>query len=105
MNSTRGIKTVDISFSTNGGSSFENTLQDFTFAIADSGNYVGELKSLGATYDDVTHIKFGDLTTHGATDIVGFNEIRFVGTAAVPEPSTTALLGLSTLGFLTRRRR
>lgn len=37
-------------------------------------------------------------------DRVGLGEVKFIGTA-VPEPSATALLGLSALALLARRRR
>ena len=41
---------------------------------------------------------------HNDTQYVGFGEIRFV-TAEVPEPSTTALLGLGGLALILRRRK
>ncbi|WP_129589777.1 PEP-CTERM sorting domain-containing protein [Rubritalea profundi] len=42
--------------------------------------------------------------TQNTSDYVGIGEIRFTG-SAVPEPTTTALLGLGGLALILRRHR
>jgi hypothetical protein len=106
----RGLKTVDLTFSTDGGVNY-NTLvaaseyDDFgNFAMSSTtGPGVAETKTFTAVAG-VTHIKFTDSTNHGAT-YTGFGEIRFGGAAPIPEPTTTALLGLGGLALILRRRK
>ena len=43
------------------------------------------------------------MTNYGDSDYVGLSEIRF--SSAVPEPTTTALLGLGGLALILRRRK
>jgi hypothetical protein len=43
--------------------------------------------------------------SNGTNNIVGLSEVRFVEAAAIPEPTTTALLGLGGLALILRRRR
>lgn len=50
----------------------------------------------------VTDNHFG---ASGGGDRVGFAELAFVGTAAVPEPSSAALLGLGGIALILRRRK
>ena len=105
----RGLKTVDVTFSTDGGLNYNTLIEGSEYD--DFGNYamsatggapgVAETKTFTAVAG-VTHIKFTDSTNHGAT-YTGIGEIRFGG--VVPEPSTTALLGLGGLALILRRRR
>ncbi|MDG0993966.1 MAG: PEP-CTERM sorting domain-containing protein [Akkermansiaceae bacterium] len=106
----RGLQTVDVTFSTDGGFNY-NTLvaasgyDDFgNFAQAPLGatQASAETKTFTAVAG-VTHIKFTDSTNHGAT-YTGIGEIRFGGDP-IPEPSTTALLGLGGLALILRRRK
>jgi hypothetical protein len=105
----RGLQTVDVTFSTDGGFNFNTLVEDSEyddfggFAMSSTtGPGVAETKTFTAVAG-VTHIKFTDSTNHGAT-YTGIGEIRF-GAAAVPEPSTTALLGLGGLALILRRRK
>ena len=105
----RGLKTVDLTFSTDGGFNY-NTLvaaseyDDFgNFAMSSTtGPGVAETKTFTAVAG-VTHIKFTDSTNHGPA-YTGIGEIRFGGDP-IPEPSTTALLGLGGLALILRRRK
>jgi hypothetical protein len=51
---------------------------------------------------DVQYVRFTDFADHGDGNLTGFLEIRF---ATVPEPSSTALLGLSGIALMLRRKR
>ncbi|WP_169334370.1 PEP-CTERM sorting domain-containing protein [Rubritalea marina] len=104
----RGINTVDIEFSTDGGLNYTSTqATTFSQGVISGTDVLGENVSLASTVNDVTHVRFSDMVNFGGTNsnITGFQEIRFVGTAAVPEPSSTALLGLAGLGLLALRKR
>jgi len=94
----RGISSVTASFSSD-GLSFTG---DTTLNFAQSGGLpvTGEIVSMLAS--DVQYVKFNDFATHGDTVLAGFSEIRF---ATVPEPSSTALLGLSGIALMLRRKR
>ena len=99
-----GVATVDFSFSTN-GTNFLNT-EALSF-VADPtpgalGPSVAQTKTF-TTQTGVTHIQLGNFTNLEGTTYVGFGEIRF--SEAVPEPSTTALLGLGGLALILRRRK
>lgn len=52
-----------------------------------------------------THVRFTLTDNLGAGNRVGLGEVQFDGVAAVPEPSSTALLGLGGLALLLRRRK
>lgn len=102
---TRGVTTMDISFSSN-GTDFANTLQDVAFTPypTASTSATSETQTFAAV-NGVTHIRLTDI--NNALDpgdaYVGFSEIRFG--EAVPEPSTSALLGLGGLALILRRRK
>ena len=100
---TRGVTSMDISFSSN-GTDFVNTLQDVAFTpyAAASTSATSETQTFAAV-NGVTHIRLTDINNAGDT-YIGFSEIRF-GAAAVPEPTTTALLGLGGIALILRRRR
>ena len=106
----RGLKTVDLTFSTDGGFNYNalvaaSEYDDFgNFAQAPLGatQASAETKTFTAVAG-VTHIKFTDSTNNGSGTHTGFGEIRFG--EAVPEPSTTALLGLGGLALILRRRK
>ena len=94
----RGISSVTASFSSDGASFTGATT--LNFAISSGLPIAGEMVSMLA--DDVQYVKFTDFVTHGDTVLAGFSEIRF---ATVPEPSSTALLGLSGIALMLRRKR
>ncbi|MGB2091905.1 MAG: PEP-CTERM sorting domain-containing protein [Akkermansiaceae bacterium] len=94
----RGISSVTASFSSDGLSFTGDTT--LNFAEAGGLPVTGETVSMLA--DDVQYVKLTDFVSHGDTVLAGFNEIRF---ATVPEPSSTALLGLSGIALMLRRKR
>lgn len=112
----RGFESVTASFSTDGGATFSgsetlNFAQGPATGTDGSFDVPGQLVSFGSTYDDVTHVQFSSLTkfTDKATagdgaDLYRMAEIRFTA-AAVPEPSSLALLSVVGVGVVARRRK
>ena len=101
----RGMQSFDISFSTDGIN------YSPTIAISGVAMGLGTDPSTGvqtldfASQTSVTNIRIDNITTFdtgGNIDYIGISEIRF---SAVPEPSTTALLGLCGLALILRRRK
>ena len=109
---TRGVKTFDISFSTDsigtaiGSLTFPTTITGATlgdFTMGSTGTDTSVQTKTFANQTGVTHIRFTNLTTFGSTSYVAISELRFG--SAVPEPTTTALLGLGGLALILRRRK
>ena len=101
-----GVDTVDISFSTN-GTDFLNTealsFDDATTNGAPTGPSTAQTRTFSSTQSGVTHIQLNNFKSFEVGNLVGIGEIRFG--EAVPEPSTTALLGLGGLALILRRRK
>jgi hypothetical protein len=112
-NSDRGIKTFDISFSTDGGSSYSTAESASSLGISDFnedviGGFFGnegynsvQQRDFTSAQSGVTNIRFSNLTTNGG-NLAGLEEIRF---GAVPEPASLALMGLGGLMLIGGRRR
>ncbi|MGB2429784.1 MAG: PEP-CTERM sorting domain-containing protein, partial [Akkermansiaceae bacterium] len=75
---------------------------DTTLNFAEAGGLPVTGETVSMLADDVQYVKLTDFVSHGDTVLAGFNEIRF---ATVPEPSSTALLGLSGIALMLRRKR
>jgi hypothetical protein len=110
----REIKDFDISFSTNGGTSYGSTTSLTNWLDRDGaeitvdgvGDRIGHQSKTFTRQNDVTNIKFSSIVAHNDSNrYVGFSEIRFGSPDAIPEPSTTALLGLGGLALILRRRK
>ena len=86
----RGVKTLDISYSTalNGAS--------LTEINTESGPQTKTFSSVSAQY-----IKFSVTEPHGTAENTGLSEVKF---DTIPEPSVLALIGISGLGILASRR-
>ncbi len=99
-----GVKDVDISFSSD-GASFGST-QTVSFVADPTPGALGPSVAQTQTFTTqtgVTHIQLDNFTSLQSGNRVGFGEIRFG--EAVPEPTTTALLGLGGLALILRRRK
>ena len=99
----RGIVSSDITINHDGGSF---TLQDVAFTQTPGGTSntqtsVAQQISFGSDFMGVTSVVFDDITST-STGQTGWQEIAFT---AVPEPSSSALLGLGGLALMLRRRR
>ncbi len=106
-----GVTTVDFSWerftastgnivvesSTDGGATFANT-QNFAIAGAAGGGWAAETATFNQTGDVI--VRF----TIAGTGGVSFDDIT-VSADVVPEPSSTALLGLGGLALILRRRK
>jgi len=89
----RGLASTDLEYSTDGGVTYKDfgTI-NFTEATGDD-SYTGSLINLGTTLNNVTNIEFnGGPAIDVGSYYAGLGEVRFVGTDAVPEPSTYAML-------------
>jgi hypothetical protein len=96
----RSIQSFDLSFSTNGGGTYANTIA-LTLAVPSADPIPVQTLNF-AQQTGVTHIRITNMTNYGDSNYVGLSEIRF---SAVPEPTTTALLGLGGLALILRRRK
>lgn len=74
---------------------------NFTQASLIDNPFAGETVGLNQ-YGDIRYVKFTDINGPGDGSLIGFSEIRFT---ALPEPSSTALLGLGGAALMLRRRR
>ena len=101
----RGLSSFDLSFSTDGGSSYPTTITLSGWTIGPSSTSTGEPVETQtfALQSGVTHIRMTNLTTFGSTSYIGVAELRFGNT--IPEPSGTLLLGIAGLAVAYRRKR
>ncbi len=96
---TRGIKTVDISFSTDGGSTYPTTITGATLGdflqgdntAAQSDNETAVQTKTFATQTGVTHIKLTNIINFGNA-YIGMSEIRFGGPDAAPAPGSAVYM-------------
>jgi hypothetical protein len=95
---TWGVKTVDISFSTDGGGSYGNLLNDVPFAKHPSGTPpVSSQTQTFPTVFGVTHIKLNDIKSYEGGSYVGFAEIRFGSAEAEPPTPVGGTVGIRTV--------
>ena len=105
----RGANGVTVSVASSVGGSFTALAGITTFVEApgDATTAFGETFDLTAlaAADNVRLLRIDIATNHGGDNsFAGLSEIRFDGTV-VPEPTTTALLGLGGLALILRRRK
>jgi len=105
----RGANGVTVSVASSEGGSFTALagITTFTIAQGDAVTAFGETFDLTAlaAAGNVRLLRIDITSSHGGDfDFAGLSEIRFDG-EAVPEPTTTALLGLGGLALILRRRK
>ena len=105
----RGANGVTVSVASSEGGSFTALagITTFTIAPGDAVTVFGETFDLTAlaAAGNVRLLRIDITSSHGGDfDFAGLSEIRFDG-EAVPEPTTTALLGLGGLALILRRRK
>jgi len=109
---SRGTSDMDVSFATTLDTSFATALitdsnWGSTVNLTPAEGVVVDSKGAGEllTYTSVSarYVLFEVNANHGDGSYVGMSEVRFI--EAVPEPSTTALLGLGGLALILRRRK
>ena len=105
----RGIASTTVSYSTDNGTIWGQGYLVNTFAAGTQDPVTAQRVALPNVPAGVTTIMFSGFTNFGDPNVMGFNEIRFVGTAsAVPQPSTILLLVTGLIGLLAyawRKRR
>lgn len=97
---------IDVSYSSD-GTTFTNT-ETINISLPTATTTPVDVSALNAP-TGTTHVRFlftdnGFDGTPGG-DRTGLGEVRFGGTISVPEPSSTALLGLGALALILRRRK
>lgn len=105
----RSLISFDIAFSTDGGATFgtavaASTLGITDFVIWDGSSTTAQNKTFSSTQSGVNAIQFSNVVNNGDSTRLGIAEIRFGGTAVIPEPSSAILSGLGALLLLRRRR-
>lgn len=114
--SNRGLSNVLLSFSTDGGLTFnESQTLNFTQGPDLNQAITGEVVDFDSTLVGVTDIRFSNITSfegdvvQDATALINFGELRFVGVegvvAAIPEPGSLAVLAIAGVGVVVRRRK
>ena len=101
----RAITNFEISFSTNGGSTFDTTLASGTFADFPPVTVVDQPAHTRTftPQSGVTHIRFSNLTNYGDNSYIGLSEVRFG--SMIPEPGSLVLFGSGAMLILRLRRR
>jgi hypothetical protein len=94
--STTGINIGTLAGGTNGGA--------YEMPIAPGDTYAGDTVTFGSPLT-ARYILLDATSNWGGTAQMSVEEIRFIGTAAVPEPTTMGLIGLGAATCLIRRRR
>jgi hypothetical protein len=100
----RGIRNVNISTSADGVNFSTPTL----VTLAQSGGSFSDPgASLSLTALNAQYVRFEVISNYGDPDLAGLGEVRFIGTAAIPEPSSYALIlgGVACVFSLGLRRR
>ncbi len=98
---------MDIEYSVNGGSTFSLGVDDLDIISFDTDANVGAPNPAGFTFvsngaDDI-HIRFTNVASNNSGE--AFALLNGFQIDEIPEPSSTALLGLGSLGLMLRRRR
>ena len=97
----RGYLNFDIYVGGSGDSAATTLLVAGSSIVREAGGSPVSAQFEAFSASDVQYVKFLS-QSNGSNDIVGLSEVRF---SQVPEPTTTALLGLGGLALILRRRK
>ncbi len=75
-----------------------------TEVVGNGGDPLAITQTFSMTASGVTNIRFNVSSNHSTENYTGISDVGF-DTVAVPEPSSTALLGLGGLALILRRRK
>lgn len=87
------------------GTNFTEVLSNQTLTVSPNTGVAVSAQQVALVQSGISHVRFHIDSNHGDVNVVGLSEVKFNGTAAVPEPSSSALLGLGGLALMLRRRK
>lgn len=107
QNADRGLDSISMVEIMTDGVNWVDLSLTKTLLDAGTANFQAQVLDLGGAFTGVDGIRLtgAQASTGGGEFAGGFDEVAFSSVSAVPEPSSTALLGLGGLALILRRRK